>query len=280
MNQNIRKLITEFKRIKEKGYIKGIGNNYASIGRTFENELKLSENTFCVPDYYGIEIKTRRAYSKSAITLFNAVPDGEELFEIERLKDTYGYPSKKDRKYKVLYIEAYGNKLNFAGIKYQYKIEVDRNLERVYLCVYDRFDRLIERKVYWSFDYLKERLTNKLQFLAIVNAWTNNIDGHNYFKYYKMDIYKLKSFDIFIDMIESGEIKTVLKIGIYLDNRRYGKTYDHGCGFAINEYSMVKLFYKLNVWFLVLNRFFCFFVFLVVVVKLAQVGFIFYIYLY
>lgn len=36
----------EFLKISKKGYIKGINNNYSSIGRTFENELKLSENEF------------------------------------------------------------------------------------------------------------------------------------------------------------------------------------------------------------------------------------------
>ena len=50
----------EFDKIKEKGYIKGISNDYSAIGRTFENELNLPENTFSIPDYYGIEIKTRR----------------------------------------------------------------------------------------------------------------------------------------------------------------------------------------------------------------------------
>lgn len=29
----------EFLKISKKGYIKGINNNYSSIGRTFENEL-------------------------------------------------------------------------------------------------------------------------------------------------------------------------------------------------------------------------------------------------
>lgn len=170
MYENVRRLRKEFERIKAKGYIMGIYNNYSAIGRTFENELALPENAFSVPDYYGIEIKTRRAYSQSAITLFTAVPDGENLFEIERLKEEYGYPCKKDRNYKVLYIEAYGNKLNYAGIKYQYKIDVDRIQRKVYLSIYNRYDELIERKIYWSFDYLKERLTNKVKFLAIVNA--------------------------------------------------------------------------------------------------------------
>ena len=119
---NIEKEITEsmnclkekFNEISKKGYIRGICNGYSSIGRTFENEINLAENEFGVPDYNGIEIKTRRAYSKSAITLFNATPDGDDLFEIERLKNTYGYPYKKDRKFKSLYIEAFGNKKKFC----------------------------------------------------------------------------------------------------------------------------------------------------------------------
>ena len=124
--QSMYDLKKKFIIISKKGYIKGICNGYSAIGRTFENELCLPENEFSIPDYNSIEIKTRRAYSKSFITLFNATPDGDNLFEIERLKNNFGYPCKKNRNYKVLYVEAYGDKLNFAGIKYQYKIIVDK----------------------------------------------------------------------------------------------------------------------------------------------------------
>ena len=167
------------KKISKKGYIKGIYNCDSSIGRTFENELNLPRNEFSIPDYEGIEIKTRRTYSKSRITLFTAVPDGENLYEIERLKNTYGYPYKKDKKYKALYVDVYGNKLTFGGVKYQYKLDVDRINQRVYLCIYNRYDELIERKVYWSFEYLENKIMNKLQVLAIVNAWPKNINGWN-----------------------------------------------------------------------------------------------------
>ena len=106
MNETIEKTMQElqekFNEISKKGYIKGTYNSLSSIGRTFENELNLPMNKECVPDYYGIEIKTRRTYSKSAITLFTAVPDGEEHKEIERLKNTYGYPYKRDKNYKAL----------------------------------------------------------------------------------------------------------------------------------------------------------------------------------
>ena len=247
IEERMLELKKEFQKISKKGYIKGIYNNLSSIGRTFETELNLPENEFGVPDYYGIEIKTRRAYSKSYITLFNAVPDGEDLFEIERLKETYGYPSKNDRKYKVIYIEAFGNKLSYAGIKYQYRIEVNKKERKVYLCIYNRYDELVERKIYWSFDYLKERLLVKLKYLAVVNVWTNEIDGWNYFKYYKIDFFKLKSFDKFLDLLEDGTIKLVVKVGIYTDEKRYGKTYDHGCGFAISDNDLCKLYYKCNI---------------------------------
>ena len=110
MEDTITKLKEEFNKISSKGYIKGIYNNLSSIGRTFENELNLPRNDIEIPDYEDIEIKKRKAYSKSYITLFNAVPDGDRELEIERIKNAYGYPYKKDRKYKALYVEIYGNK--------------------------------------------------------------------------------------------------------------------------------------------------------------------------
>ena len=192
-------------------------------------------------------LKQERAYSKSAITLFNAVPDGEDLFEIERIKNTYGYPSRNDRRYKVIYIEAYGNKLSYSGVKFQYRIDVDRVDRCVYLCVYNRDNVLVERRIYWSFDYLQERLMLKLKYLAIVNTWTNMVDGWNYFKYYKIDFFKLKSFDKFLELLEAGYIKLVIKVGIYLDEKRYGNTYDHGCGFAIKDDDVCKLYYKCKI---------------------------------
>lgn len=246
IKETIEELQEKFNEISKKGYIKGIYNSLSSIGRTFENELNLPMNKECVADYYGIEIKTRRTYSKSAITLFTAVPDGEERKEIERLKNMYGYPYKRDKKYKALYVDVYGNKLTYGGVKYQYKLDIDKIKEKVYLCVYDRYGNLLERKVYWTYKYLENKLLNKLSYLAIVNVWTNEKDGWNYFKYYKISFFKLKGFNIFLKLLEDGIIKIGLKIDIYLDENNYGKTYDHGCSFAIREKDIIKLFNKIK----------------------------------
>ena len=250
MNETIEKTMQElqekFNEISKKGYIKGIYNSLSSIGRTFENELNLPMNKECVPDYYGIEIKTRRTYGKSAITLFTAVPDGEEHKEIERLKNTYGYPYKRDKNYKALYVDVYGNKLTYGGLKYQYKLDIDKRNEKVYLCICDCEGKMLERRVYWSYKYLENKLLTKLSYLAIVNVWPNKKEGWNYFKYYKIEFYKLKGFSEFLKLLENGIIKITLKIDIYLDKNNYGKTYDHGCGFAIQEKDIIKLFDKIE----------------------------------
>lgn len=242
MNEVFEKLQNEFLRIKKKEYIKGIYNSSSAIGRTFEFELGLERNKNSMPDYYGIELKVHRPYSKSAITLFTAVPDGSEEGEVNRLKDTYGYPSKRDKNFKVLYVEVYGNRANFGGAKYKYKMEVSYAEEKVYLCIYNRYDRLIEREVYWSFNYLQEKLVNKLRYLAIVSAFHKEIDRWNYFKYYKIEYYALKDFKFFLKLIEDGTIKFMLKIGVYWDADNYGKIYDHGCSFAISREDIKKLF--------------------------------------
>lgn len=239
---NIIKLNEEFNKISAKGYIRGIYNNSSSIGRTFEHELNLPRNTMEIPDYNGIEIKTRRTYSKSYITLFNAVPDGDRPFEVERLKNAYGYPYKKDKRYKALYTNVYGNRKNFGGVKYQYKLDVDRPEQKVYLCVYDRYDNLIEREAYWSFIYLESKIMLKLQTLAIVNAWPKKVDGWNYFRYHKIDFYLLKDFETFLKLLENDTIRVTFKVDIHLDEKKYGQTYDHGCGFDIQEKDITKLY--------------------------------------
>ena len=249
MKEKFEKLYNKFRIISDKKYIKGIYNSPSSIGRTFEFQLGLEMNKENEPDYEGIEIKTRRTYSKSFISLFTAVPDGKAPLEVVRIKDTYGYPCKRDRRYKVLYVEACANKLNFGGIKFQYKLNVDRKTKKVYLCIYNKKGELLEQEVYWSFDYLKEKLTRKLQLLAIINVWPKKIDGWNYFNYYKIKFYVLKGFNDFISLLEQGQIFLKIKVDIYFDSKNYGKVYDHGCSFSISEADIERLFnrYYLNV---------------------------------
>ena len=247
MEETFQELKREFEKIKAKGYIKGIYNSSSSIGRTFEHELGLSMNKESVPDFNGIEIKTRRTYTKCFITLFSAVPDGKESLEVARITNKYGYPYHRDRRYKCLYAEVYGNRCNYGGRIYKYKIDVDYKEEKIFLCIYGYDGNLIERRVFWSFTYLKQKLENKLKYLALIHVWPKKVDNWNYFNYYSIDFYVLKNFSDFLKLLDNGIIKLSLKVDIYLDANNYGKMYDHGCSFSLSEENLTKLFYKYNI---------------------------------
>ena len=247
MNETIKELQEKFEKINQKGYIKGIYNSNSSVGRTFELELGLSENSKSMPDYNGIEIKTKKKYSKSLIALFNAFPDGREKNELLRLRDQYGYPHKKDKQYKCLYVEAYGNKLNKCGLKFLYKLEIDNQKKRIYLNIYNQAKELIEKKVYWSFEYLNKKLTNKLKCLALVHANSKRINSWEYFEYYNISFYVLKNFQKFLNLIRDGKISMYMEINVRLTKSNYGQVHYNGCAFRIDENNLPELFYKYDI---------------------------------
>ena len=120
---------------------------------------------------------------------------------------------------------------------------MDKQKQKLILQIYNYKNQLIDDTTYWDFDILKEKLERKLQILALVKAWTNRINGIEYFKYYKMNIYILKEFTDFINAIEKGKIKIAFKIGSYSDEKRYGNVNEHGVGFSIKEENLFDIFY-------------------------------------
>lgn len=242
VEKNILQLQKEFLRIKKLEYVKSVRRGNTGIGATFENLLGKNEDSLEIPDFGAIEIKTRRAYSKSKISLFTAVPTGSSYYEVKRLRDTYGYRDVKDCDLKRLNAAVVGNELVAVGVKYFFKLKVNRESKRLYLCIYNKDKVLIDENTYWDFDILEEKLLRKLQVLAIVKAWPNRIGGVEYFKYYKMNIYLLRGFEKFIDLLENGKIIVSLRIGNYYDEQKYGKVHSHGVGFAIAEEDLEELY--------------------------------------
>lgn len=242
MEENIRLLQQKFKSIKAKGYIKGVRTGPTGVGATFESLLGKNEDSFEIPDFYGIEIKTRRAYSKALITLFCAVPTGSSYNECKRLRDNYGYRDPLDHTLKQLNTVVGTTEKIKVGLWYYFRLQVDRQQERIILNIYNDQNTLIDNTTYWDFDILKEKLYRKLQIMALIKALTNRIDGCEYFNYYKMNIYTLKDFDSFINAFEKGKIKISLKIGSYHDQQKYGKVSNHGVGFSISEENLLHIF--------------------------------------
>lgn len=240
----------KFQEIKKLGWIKSVNAGNNGIGLTFEKLLGIEQNELEIPDYNGIEIKTKRNYSKCYITLFSCKPEGKFYHEVERIKDTYGYPHKKYPQYKVLNNSVFANTKNKIGINYYFKLDVCRKDNKIYLLIYDKAGNLIENNVFWDFDILKEKLYRKLKILAYVKAYSkkDKLNGQEYFNYSQLQIFLLKNFEIFIDLIEKGIVRVNFKLNIKTKGDEIGKIHDHGTSFDILEKDLLKLYneYKID----------------------------------
>jgi hypothetical protein len=246
LNNFLKELESKFKEIKELGWVKSIQKGHGGIGVTFEDLLGIENNSLEIPDYNGIEIKTKRDYSKSFITLFNMTPTGKYYHEIERLLNEYGYPDINDTKFKVLNNSVISNRRTCIGTNYQFMLKVDKIERKIYLCIFDKLGYLIEKNIYWDFDLIKEKLYRKMKIIALISATRKFINKDEYFKYYKMEIFYLKDFETFINLIEDGIIRINFKIGVFKNGKRIGQIHDHGTSFNIKKEDFNKLYNKYN----------------------------------
>ena len=210
MQENSRKLINEFIRISKKGWIKSISKSIGSVGLTFEKELGKSPDSMYFPDYYGIEIKCTTYYSKYPLFLFTLAFDGPTFPEINRIVEKYGYYDKDYKDKKVLFEKLSCINYNIVNDKFKFKLEIDEKEERLYLCVYNLYDELLEKKSFVYLDSIKNHLLLKLNKLAIIHAFKKKIKNEDYFRYYKLDIYNIKTFETFIKLLKEGIIDITL----------------------------------------------------------------------
>ena len=242
MNDEVKKLIDNFKIIANKKWIKSVSRGFGSIGLTFEKELSKSPDAFYFPDYYGTEIKCTSRYSRYPLFLFTVAFDGPSFPEINRIVEKYGYPDKNYPDKNVLFEKVCCNKKSLVNDCYKFKLDVDDIKEKLYLCVYDLNDELIERE---SFVYLKtieEHLTLKFNRLAVVSASTKKIEDEKYFRYYKIDIYKLISFERFLRLLKFGVIEVSLISRISKSGEDSGRYRNKNLVFSIKKNNLEKLF--------------------------------------
>lgn len=240
MADNFNVLRQKFEEIKKMGWIKSGRKGHTGIGYTFEKLLGKDEDALCIPDYNGIEIKTHRKNSKSYITLFNYNPVCESSYKLKRLFYKYSHVHSKNKAIRSLNVDVYCDYINDVGINYKFCLKVDEIKQRVYLLVFDRLGLFIEKKSYWTFQTLKEKLYNKLQYLAYVEAESKYINGIEYFKYDKISFYALRDFDSFIELIKCAKIKVSFLIsGILGDDDSINS---YGTSFSIKKENINLLF--------------------------------------
>ena len=236
-------LRNKFETIKNYGWIESMRKGTTGIGYTFEKLIGKSEDSFPIPDYGSIEIKTRYKNSKQDITLFNATPDGDYLFPIKRIYERFGIKDKYYPKFKKFYAKISSDP-TYTGIYYKFKLVIDEDDEKIKVLVIDNKNNYIDPKISWSFPFLKEKLERKLKYLALVKADCYCNIEKQFFHYNQITFYMLRGWNTFLKLIKNGTIKTTFMIGFYKSGPKFGQMNNHGVGFDIAEEDLEKLFFK------------------------------------
>lgn len=242
MDDNSKKLINQFHLIADKGWIPSINDNWGSVGLTFEHLLDKKADSKYKPDYYDIEIKCSGRYSRYPLFLFTIAFDGPGNDEITRITEKYGYCDKDFPLKKVLFEKVSVDESYFNGRSNTFKLKVERVEKRIYLCVFDIDGNLIEKESYVEFASLKEHLECKLKKMALIYASKRNENKKDFFRYYKIVMYYLRSFDIFIDLVEKGVVDVRIISRLNKSGNDIGRYRNKNLVFSIAKRDINQLF--------------------------------------
>jgi hypothetical protein len=237
------KIITEFNRIKELGFIQSKRKHNTGIGKTFEDYLGVTENNDKLPDFEGFEVKSQRALTSSFLTLFTkspSHPSGANTY----LRDTYGEYYEEYPKLKKLHTSIFSNKFNTYLNRYGFKIVNDKDLQLIRIEVKSiETGKVIDNSVYWTYQEIELALFKKLEALFYVNADCKMVNDDEHFHYTSSKIYLNPTLENLLNLIDDGKMMVDIRIGSYKSGKNKGKTHDHGTGFRIKP-SDLKILYN------------------------------------
>ncbi len=245
INDDLKKLVNEFKRISNKKWIKNNYKSFGAVGNTFEKELGKNADSTYFPDYYGIEIKCTSKFSKYPLYLFTVAFDGPTFPEIERIVSNYGWPDKDYKDKKVIFTKLFFKDKIVVNKKYKFKLYLNISEQKIYLKVYDLNNKLIDDKSFIYLDSIYNHLYLKLKTLAIIHAYTKKLNGVNYFRYYSIDIYNLMDFDTFLYLLKNDDIQIDLISRLNKSGVDAGRYRNKNLVFSIRKESIEKLFKKI-----------------------------------
>lgn len=232
------KIVTEFNRIKALSYIRSNRTGNTGIGKTFEDLLGVKENNLKDPDFEGFEVKSKRKLSTSLTTWFTQNPTSPKGINAV-LRERFGYEV-EGIKHKELHTTPNYGKFNSCKGLFGFKIEINKNCERVELHIKNLKTGIIEfDKIYWSFDNLRDAINAKLTNLFLVKASKDIREDGEYFHYEEATVYfGGGDFSKFLRFIAEGKIKVDIRLGT--DKKL--KPHDHGTGFRIDPKHLAELY--------------------------------------
>lgn len=233
-------ILDTFNTCKKKGWIKGTRKGNNAVGVTFEKMIGLKENSSPLADFNGIEIKTKYSKQFSNITMFCCFPCNWDA--MDNFVNILGRPDKTIESSKVLYLTLYANTISCLKNKYYIKVHIDNSTDQIKIKVLDKSGNKLS-ELYWTFDKIKRRLSGKISNIAFLDAIQKTKNGVQYFKYIRLRFYKLKSKEVFFDLLNKGIIYIVINVGVYKSGKNVGNPHYHGINFCIDERN-IELLYK------------------------------------
>lgn len=241
MDNREQELITYFKDIKNKGWIETKRHGDQCLGNAFEDIIGKPEDNKSEADYYGIELKVHRSITQSMVSLFSKAPSYPKRVNTY-LRETYGVVE-GDYGKKVLNTTISGLRENSHRGGHNFKLVVNRELERIYLQIRDiATQEIIDEEVYWSFSVLSKALEKKISKIAILYGDEKDEDGKHYVRYTEMRIIEQLTLEKLIKSIEDGKLLIDVRIGVYASGKNAGKTHDHGTAFRMHLKDLLEIY--------------------------------------
>lgn len=141
--KNLDRLKEEFNRIKELGFVECTrpNNTDGGIGNTFEDLLGVTENNKKEADFEGFEVKSKRLFNSSYVSLFTKSPDNPKRAN-SYLRENFGEIRDENHSdKKKLYASVFGHRAPTVYSKYRMRLKVDRQNKELTLVISNLKDK-------------------------------------------------------------------------------------------------------------------------------------------
>lgn len=177
------------------------------VGRTIESFLGISMNSSKLPDYKGIELKSKREKSSERSVLFTQVPNWElsKLKSSKAIAEKYGYFDEKSR-HKTLQVTVQAQKTNRQNLA----LDIDYLKNCLELIEANQNENLIQKTddaAVWLLEKLHSRLLEKHKETFWIDVETMNRNGAEYFKINSIEHTKNPIAPQFDLLLEQGKIQ-------------------------------------------------------------------------
>lgn len=226
----LREFLKRFDPISQRGYVRTMRAGSTGIGYTLESLLNIRENNAPHGDLLGLEIKAYR--------------DDERQFDDRHKMNLFlKEPVWHDRNSTADRIRRYGYTDDQGRPAWYQSVTIQRNQARLSLALDHEQGRVLLKRrrrtiAHWTFDVLRQRLTEKLNEIVFVAAATRGTGGDEEFHFRTVTYCRQPSIEQLLHLIEAGVVIVELRMHV----QPTGTARNHGTAFRLKKHRLIDLF--------------------------------------